>query len=315
MKPRRKIAIRIFCLALFVVLIVVIFLNGMNNGNVDVVIPAGAYEVVSQAKSRDFVGEKNWEAPEAKSFSTATFAVKALARHADAGHGLAACELASIYIYCASLDQEGARVQQLTLQARDDTDLSIVSKLESSWKKKADYCLGLPPASTAKIIDYLRVSADSGNSYAQNLYLSGVLFSGDTLGSINQLVAYRNGAEGLALQAVGQGNVDVMLQLGDAYSGRPRASKALLYEAVRPNPARALALFQNALLRIDAGARGEPLRIAIGGRIKALNASYPGLVADNKFIPNLNNLDLSVMHSSYARLYDPKGKSLGECRH
>lgn len=153
-------------------------------------------------------------------------------------------------------------------------------------------------------------------------YASGNAFRWENiLDSMPQLQVYRKEAEGIALKAASEGELEMMMQLASAYSPAPNSRKSLLAQSVKSNPAYSLAIFRHmqALLAAVDTADSRRMKRVVDSRVDELeDALNPKVRAESGAIlrdhvskwkaPDLNRPDVSAIQPD-----NPSQISLESC--
>ncbi len=216
--------------------------------------------------------------------------VEDLHRRAAAGDGRASCRLASELAGCAQLarrqaslagylarrQQEMANESDAELRAAlaDETEL-MIQRGQELLDTGANHCAGIAPATDAEIARLWRQSALQGNLVGLRTYASGNAFAWELImDHLPALSRFRDEAEAMALQAVQQGDFDMLLALASAYAPHTDIQRmpSLLAQVVEPDRVKALAMFRHAhdLVAADGGDGAAELQQRIQLRIQAI---------------------------------------------
>ena len=183
-----------------------------------------------------------------------------LKARSDAGDPDAACRLAAELSYCSQHDLQRAdydhwlaeRQQALTLITDPASKREAATRIEremtmreGSLDQIAGHCGGVAQASPNDIAEQWRRAALLGNPAAMKQYASGNAFRWRSLlDSLPMLATYRGEAEAMALRVAREGDAEMMLALAAGYDPTPSRGRTLLAQSLRPDGARALALYQ-----------------------------------------------------------------------
>lgn len=156
--------------------------------------------------------------------------------------------------YLATM-QDAAQREKL----RQQIDSASVQHGERVFRD-ADSCEGITQLSLEARVGYWRQAALAGNRGALLQYASGNAFQWRTLMEVlPQLQVYRQEAETLALRAAAAGDLRAVLALAAAYTPQEGAStRNLLSQSVKPDPARAVALYRFAEAAMAASDQALP---------------------------------------------------------
>ncbi len=223
--------------------------------------------------------------------------VEDLQRRAAAGDGRASCRLASELEGCAQLarrqaslagylarrQQEMANESDAELHAAlaDETEL-MIQRGQELLDTGASHCAGVAPATDAEIARLWRQSALQGNLVGLRTYASGNAFAWESImDHLPALTRFRGEAEAMALQAVQQGDFDMLLALASAYAPYTDIQRAptLLAQVVKPDRVKALVMFRHALdlVAADGGDGAAELQQRIQLRLQAIeDVAQPG---------------------------------------
>ena len=216
-----------------------------------------------------------------------------LRARSDAGDPDAACRLASELAYCSQHELQRAdydrwlaeRQQALTRitdpAAKREAATRIEQEMtmrEGSLDQIARHCEGVPPASPNDIAEQWRRAALLGNPAAMKQYASGNAFRWHSLmDSLPMLATYRGEAEAMALRVARDGDAEMMLALAAGYDPTPSRGRTLLAQSLRPDGARALALYQRVESVLDATPDDQLQRLKqqLAARRSALESLLP----------------------------------------
>lgn len=194
-----------------------------------------------------------------------------LEERANAGEPDAACRLAAEFSYCNQLrfwEAEDSRwlTQRLrALEAIDDSHVrnqalaAADQELESRSVRSEGlrgHCDGVAIPDLQLISDNWRRAAILGSTPAMKQYSSGNSFRwNEILDSIPRLALYREEAEGIALAVAKAGDLEMRMALAAGYSSEPRDRRNLLSQALKPDQAMSLAIYEQ--LEYDLAAVGD----------------------------------------------------------
>ncbi|GAB3350498.1 hypothetical protein [Lysobacter tyrosinilyticus] len=217
-------------------------------------------------------------------------AIDDLRRRANAGDPGAACRLAAELTECDELryrrteDERWLAQRQRALQVITDPAVRqmAVQNIDSEMALRshrvdalAQHCAKVPPPTVAESVALWRQAALLGNPAALRQYASGNAFRWNNLmEALPQLQAYRGEAESMARQLARQGDIDMILALAAGYAPAPTASRSLLAQTLKPDGAKAMALYLRAQEALQSDASGNYAALAsdVGNEIDALRA-------------------------------------------
>lgn len=260
-----------------------------------------------------------------------------LRSRADQGDSGAACRLAAEYAYCQELktvrftharwlaDRELAFQLMQDPAAREEATRTVGKEMSFRDERLAryeDHCAEVAPPSVAQSVELWRRAAALGSVSAMRQYASGNAFRWENiLDSMPQLQVYRKEAEGIALRAASEGELEMMMQLASAYSPVPNARKSLLAQSVKSNPAYSLAIFRHmqTLLAATDTADTRRMKRVVDSRVNELEATLePKMRAESDAIlrdqvskwkaPDVNRADVSAIQPD-----NPSQISLESC--
>ncbi|WP_311238364.1 MULTISPECIES: hypothetical protein [unclassified Xanthomonas] len=181
------------------------------------------------------------------SIASLPYRASVMLRSAEEGNEEAACKIAELLTKCRNVREAGdsdiPSMQGKGFVASGASPIGAKSVLE---------CNGIPNLSPNEIISYWRKAAEMGDSPSARFYVTGRPFRlNDTIASLDELSAFKQSAERLALRAAANGDATVALSLADAYYpwGEAKARQSLLGQVVGKSAARSLAIYE----RIMAG--------------------------------------------------------------
>lgn len=196
--------------------------------------------------------------------------LKRLDAQGDAG---ATCRLAAEYAFCAQLEGRreefdrwlSEREQTLDLISTPEARSQLAQNIElESARRQArlgeieKHCEGVEMADTREIVRLWQRSAHAGNPAAMKQYASGNAFRWNgILNVLQELDAYRKEAGPIATAAAQRGDFDLVLMLAASYSPHQIQGGSLLAQAVKPDPARALALYRFAQGSLERNGHAE----------------------------------------------------------
>lgn len=261
----------------------------------------------SEPNARDAsIASFNWS-----DYASASSAARALQPALIHGDALAQCEMASLIVYCGDLESDRKRLLRLSEKIRSSggSDAGGIRKMS----EREAYCAGIKDGSS-EFFELYQKSALGGNHHAQNVFLSGTLFIRGLSDRSEAERRYLDSAEEIALLAVQGGNRDAAFMLADAYAGR---SESLgLVVAVKPDPARALALYE-ALSR-DIRASSDPERgiskMVLDRRLSDLMRAHPGGLVSTADSGIGENWDVSGPILNMSNISNPMGGIVGNCQ-
>ena len=213
-----------------------------------------------------------------------------LKARSDAGDPDAACRLAAELLYCshrnmqrASFDRWLAERQsalasitapEMQREAAENIEREMTVR-EGVLDQLTRHCEGVPAGTPNNIALQWRRAALLGSPAAMRQYASGNAFRwGSLMDSLPLLATYRAEAEAMATGVARQGDAAMLMALASGYDPMPTQNRSLLAQSLRPDGARALAMYQRAqgaLDRLPEGAMA-PLRRQLAARTSALDS-------------------------------------------
>lgn len=188
-----------------------------------------------------------------------------LRARADNGDAPAACRLAAESLRCEGAAQAVREAERALAQVEsitsDEIRLQYRERLQASMAnhtRTTGHCEGVAPLSAAEGVRYWRQAALAGHPPAMRHYAIGNAFRlRDIVGVARELETYHREAEGIAVRAARAGDLDLAVALGLGYLGpdHQEGFRPFLAQALRPDPARALAWLQ--------AARAHPAIVAL----------------------------------------------------
>lgn len=216
-----------------------------------------------------------------------------LRRRAAAGEAGATCRLASEYVQCEKVADRRGELDRWLAERRRALDHIDALELKREAAANIDRELALRDEQIGEIEEHCkdvklpdartttrlwRAAALAGDPAAMRQYASGNAFPWDgMLDALPELATYRQEAEHIALVAARRGDLDMLIALAGAYQGADGGGRSLLQQAVRPDPAMALAMYRHidATLRRH-GSAEENITFEVGERIADLEAELEG---------------------------------------
>lgn len=184
-----------------------------------------------------------------------------LRARAAAGEAAASCRLAAEYFRCGSIPFQRASLARWLLARERALDRNAAVGAQSAELDSIDqqvaqvrprlaeleqHCMQVTLPPIADTVRHWRRAALAGNAAALRQYASGNALPGSqALHLLPELAEYRREAEALALRAASDGDLDMMGALAVAYEADQQAPPTLLAQAVKPDPAHALALYRH----------------------------------------------------------------------
>lgn len=216
-----------------------------------------------------------------------------LRQRVNLGEEGAGCRLAAEYSYCAQLPYRQVELDHWLAERRRALDLLTSPKSKQEVAESIDremafreqrvqeveqHCNGVTIPQGKEVIRLWRDAALAGNPIAMKQYASGNAFRwGNVLDSLSELNTYKFEAEHVATVAAERGDMDMLFSLAAAYSPYQSELRSLLAQAIKPDSARALALYRHihaALLRN--GNENERVTKEVRDRINDLEKRLSG---------------------------------------
>ncbi|MCD0256795.1 hypothetical protein JWH11_09760 [Xanthomonas melonis] len=169
-------------------------------------------------------------------------------RSAREGNKGQACKIAELLTKCRNLKEAG----DSDTSSRKGFVAFGASSISSRSTLECDGISDLPPN---EIISYWRKAAEMGDSPSVRFYVTGRPFRlNDTIASLDELSAFKQSAERIALKAAANGDAIVALSLADAYYpwGGAKARQSLLGQTVEKSAARSLAIYERVIAAMPA---------------------------------------------------------------
>lgn len=238
------------CLALAILVVWIAFYFFLKGGAVEKSSSIAASRFAEQNSQRDVSAKKVGGLED----ETVKGSAVSLPYHASvilrsAGRGnKGACKIAELLTKCRNLREAG------------DSEISsrkgfVAFGASSIGYKSTLECDGISDLSTNEIISYWRKAAETGDSPSARFYVTGRPFRlNDTIASLDELSAFKQSAERIALRAAANGDVIVALSLADAYYPweGAKARQSLLGQAVEKSAARSLAIYGRVIAGLPA---------------------------------------------------------------
>ena len=190
-----------------------------------------------------------------------------LKARSDAGDPAAACRLAAEQLNCSRREMQSAELDRWLIERQAtlagitpvETRQVVAQNIERELAAREDYidrvkrhCEGVPVATPDEIARQWRRAALLGSPAAMRQYASGNAFRwGSLMDSLPLLATYRAEAEAMATRLAREGDAGMMLAMAAGYDPTPANHSSLLAQSLRPDGARALAMYQRAQAALD----------------------------------------------------------------
>jgi hypothetical protein len=204
--------------------------------------------------------------------------VDGLKARSDAGDPGAACRLAAELAYCEHRDVARAEYDQWLADRQRALDMlpdaadkqRMAAKIsqrmemrEGMIDRMSRHCEGVQVGSANDIAAQWRRAALLGSPAAMKHYASGNAFRWSSLlDSLPMLATYRSEAESFALRVARDGDAEMLMALAVGYDPTASQRQNLLSQALHPNAARSLALYQRVQAVVEAMPENERGRLS-----------------------------------------------------
>ncbi|WP_226428069.1 hypothetical protein ACCQ14_20320 [Xanthomonas sp. NCPPB 2865] len=248
-------------IVLIILVVLAIWHFSLGRSNVE----GSLVQVVSQSAEQkvqvDELGTKATDSKRNKIYSGPAVSLPhraaILLKSARGGDKEAACELAELLTKC----RDAAEVSNSSSQLGEKSGLLTSRGPLSTVDHQTMECDGVPNIPPNDIVAYWRSAAEIGDASSMRFYVTGRPFRlSDTIANLEELAAFKQHAEQLALEAAASGDTAVAISLADAYYPWPEygTRQSLLGQAIKKkSAARSLAIYERIVIGLPPGSEAR----------------------------------------------------------